>query len=390
MTSWTARGGLAEATVDLDAIAHNTALLAARATAPVLAVVKADAFGHGMLPVTRTVLDAGATWLGVATNAEALRLREAGVTAPVLSWLHAHDEDFDAAILAGVDLGVSSAEHLERIAECATRVGARAAVHLKVDTGLRRGGADHTAWRALLDRAAWLQRRGRLLVRGVWSHLGAAGAPAASPPVGTQVRAFELALREARDAGLDPELRHLANSAATLTEPATHYDLVRVGIALYGVEPVAGRSGGLRPAMTLRSRTVLVKKVPAGEGVSYEHRYRTSGESTLALVPVGFADGVPRLASNRGAALLAGRRRPVAGLVAMDQLVLDLGRDEANLGDEVLVLGPGDDGEPTAAEWAAWAETNPHEVLTGIGARIPRRYLGGARATRELEELSLV
>ncbi|WP_016699996.1 alanine racemase [Actinoalloteichus spitiensis] len=390
MTSWTARGGLAEATVDLDAIAHNTEVLAARATAPVLAVVKADAFGHGMPPVARTVLDAGATWLGVATNAEALRLRESGVTAPVLSWLHAHDEDFEPAILAGVDLGVSSAAHLERVAECATRVGVRASVHLKVDTGLRRGGADHTAWRALLDRAVRQQRRGRLVVRGVWSHLGAAGVPAVSPPVAAQVRAFESALREARDAGLDPELRHLANSAATLSEPTTHYDLVRVGIALYGVEPVAGRVTGLRPAMTLRSRAVLVKKVPAGEGVSYEHRYRTVGESTLALVPVGFADGVPRLASNRGAALLAGRRRPVAGLVAMDQLVLDLGRDEANLGDEVLVLGPGDDGEPTAAEWAAWAETNPHEILTGIGARIPRRYLGGARASRELEELSLV
>lgn len=367
----------AEAVVDLGAIAHNTRLLAARSRGAVMAVVKADGFGHGAVPVARTALANGASWLGVTSTREALELRAAGLTAPVLSWMQLPDEDFTPALRAGIDLSVSSYLHLAGVAAWAARTGLTARVHLKVDTGLRRNGAAPRDWAALVRAARAFELRGTVRVRGIWSHLVDSDGSMGSAPSCTarQVRDFEEAVAFARTAGLRPRLLHLANSAAALNDSSTHYDLVRAGIGLYGVEPVRGRTFGLRPAMTLRARAVMARPVRAGEGVSYGHEYRAPQDGSLLLVPLGFADGVPRAASGRAAMWAAGARRPVAGRIAMDQCVLDAGSAEVGIGEPVVVFGPGDHGEPTVGDWARWAGTNAHELLTGIGPRVPRRHL---------------
>ncbi|CCH30773.1 alanine racemase [Actinosynnema sp. NPDC047251] len=368
----------AEACVDLDAIAGNVRLVAGLTDALVMAVVKADGFGHGGVRTARTALANGASWLGVTSCAEGLELRDAGLTAPVLCWLTSAGQDFRAAITAEVDISVSSVAHLRSVAQDAARLSRCAAVHLKADTGLSRNGARPEDWAELVAAARDAERRGAVRVRGIWSHLAHADRWA-HPGVGEQVGLFDELVHRARAWGLDPELLHVANSAAALGHPGTHYDLVRAGAAVYGVEPVAGRAFGLRPALTLRARLIGTKRVPAGTGVSYGHRYTTPGESTLGLVPLGFADGVPRAAGDRAEVWVAGERRPVAGVISMDQFVVDLGDGPAAVGDEVVLFGPGDRGEPTVADWARWAGTNPHEVLTRIGGRVPRRHVGGDR-----------
>ncbi|GAA3252891.1 alanine racemase [Dactylosporangium siamense] len=366
-------GPVAEAVVDLDAVAHNTRLLSGLAGhgkgqgAATMAVVKADAFGHGVLPVARTVLASGATWLGVTSITEARQVRDAGIDAPVLAWLYGTDDDFAWAARHGVDLSVSTPDHLDAMPPGVT-------VHLKVDTGLTRNGVAWTDWPSLVARAADLERRGTVRVRGIWSHLASADDPG-NPSVALQLERFEEALAVAAKAGLEPQLRHLANSAGIVDVPAAHYDLVRAGLALYGVEPIDGVVAGLRRAMTLRARAVNVKRVPPGTGVSYLHQYVTDRDTTVVLVPAGYADGVPRLLSNRGAVAIGGVRCPIAGRVAMDQFVVDAGDLPVALGDEIVLFGPGDGAEPTVEEWAAWAQTNPHEILTGIGARVPRTYV---------------
>jgi alanine racemase len=363
----------AHAVVDLDAVAHNTSLFAASTTAAVMAVVKADGFGHGALRVATTALASGATWLGVTTCAEALHLRGGGITAPILSWMHSPAEDFGPALLAGVDLSVSSSDHLRAVAASAANLGTTASLHLKADTGLHRNGARPEEWRVLVRLARELETAGHVRVRGVWSHL-VSGTDPATDATREQLRLFDESVELARSAGLRPEIRHLANSVATLAAPRTHYELVRPGIGLYGVEPDPQRVFGLRGAMTLRARLILVKRVPAGSGVSYEHDYVTGRDSTLALVPLGYADGLPWVAARHAEVSIAGRRYPVAGRIAMDQFVVDLGDDTARTGDEVVVFGPGTEGEPTVAEWARWAGTVPHEIVTGVGPRVARHY----------------
>lgn len=372
--TWTPGEALGEAVVDLAAIARNTEVLAGLARKGTMAVVKADGFGHGMIPIARTTLAHGATWLGVTTLAEAYALRDAGITAPVLSWMHLPDQDFGPAIRADVDLSVSAAPHLERIASCANAVRTMATVHLKLDTGLSRNGCPPYEWSALVGLARDFEQAGLIRVRGVWSHLASADVPG-DPSVTAQLRLFDEGLAMARAGGLDPWVCHVANTAAIVDVPSAHYDLVRAGIGLYGVEPIRELRHGLRPAMTLRSRAIMVKRVPSGTGVAYEHTYVTGEDTTLALVPLGFADGVPRQLTNRGQVLVGGVRCPVAGRVAMDQFVTDVGDAGVRIGDEILLFGPGDHGEPTVQEWADWAGTNAHEILTGIGGRVPRRYL---------------
>jgi alanine racemase len=362
----------AHAVVHLDAVAHNTALFAAATEAAVMAVVKADGFGHGAVRVASTALAAGATWLGVTTCAEALRLRAGGITAPILSWLHSPLEDFGPALLSDVDLSVSAREQLRAIAASAARLGVTARVHLKADTGLHRNGARPGEWRELVRLARDLEATGQVRVRGVWSHL-VSGTDAAA--IRVQAGLFDEAVAVARGAGLRPEVRHLANSAATLGAPRTHYELVRPGIGLYGVEPDPRHVHGLRGAMTLRARLILVKRVPAGSGVSYEHDYVTGRDTTLALVPLGYADGLPWRAAGHAEVSIAGRRYPVAGRIAMDQLVVDVGDATARIGDEAVLFGPGTEGEPTVADWARWAGTVPHEIVTGIGPRVARHYV---------------
>jgi alanine racemase len=356
------------AIVDLGAVAANVRTVAAAARTPLMAVVKADGFGHGAAPVARAAIAAGATWLGVTSAAEALALRDAGLAAPMLSWLHPLDEDFARLVAARVDIGVSTVPHLHAVAAAGRRLGLPAQVQLKADTGLCRNGAVADEWPELVAWARKHEREQTLRVRGIWSHL-ADPDPVGDASVAGQVAAFEEALRAARAAGLRPTLTHLANSSAALTAPSTRLDLCRIGLALYGFG-----APGLRPAMTLRSRLVNVKRVPAGVGVSYGPDHVTTGPTTLALLPLGFADGLPRAAQGRAHVELGGHRRPIVGRIAMDQCVIDAGDLPVAIGDPVVVFGPGDRATPTAADWARWADTNPHEVLTGIGARVTRSY----------------
>ena len=368
-----------EARIDLSAIRSNAAVLAERAPgAALMAVVKADGYGHGLVPSARAVLAGGAAWLGVAFLEEALALRSAGIDAPVLAWLFAPSEDLAPAVAADVDLGVYDLAELAAAQAAARGAGRTARVHLKADTGLSRGGATATDWPGLCAAAAEAQADGSVQVVGLWSHFAFADGGPDHPVNRRQAGVFAEALEVAARAGLAPEVRHLANSAATLTAPATHYDLVRPGVALYGLSPVPqlGSPGsfGLRPAMTLASTVALTKRVPAGAGVSYVHRYTTSRETTLALVPLGYADGVPRAGTDLLEVALGGRRRRVAGTVCMDQFLLDVGDDAVAAGDEVLLFGPGDDGEPTAQEWADVLGTIDYEIVTRVGTRVPRTY----------------
>jgi alanine racemase len=361
----------AEVVVDLDAIRHNVALLTDRAAgAAVMTVVKADGYGHGAVPVARAALEAGASWLGVASLAEALALRAAGITAPVLSWLDLPGTDFSAGVGQGVDLAVSSAGELGRVAEAASRAGKHARVHLKIDTGLSRNGCPAYAWPELVKAAS---EEPAVEVVAVWSHLACADEPG-HPSIDDQARRFEAAYALAREAGLDP-LRHIANSAATLTRPDLRFDLVRPGIATYGLNPVP-QPEDLRPAMTFRSSVALTKRIEAGESVSYGHTWTAPRDTTLALVPAGYADGVPRTLSGRMSVWLDGERRAVAGRVCMDQIVIDCGDHEPAVGSEVILFGPGTHGEPTAREWADTLGTIDYEIVTGMyRPRIQRRYL---------------
>jgi alanine racemase len=370
------------ARVDLAAISHNVELLRERAPGAVLmAVVKADGYGHGIIPAARAAVAGGAAWLGVATLEEARTLRRAGLDVPVMCWLYAPGERFDDVIAAGVDLSVTSVAQVTEITQAAGRVGRPVRMHLKADTGLARSGATPADWPSVVDAALRAQAEGLATVVGLWSHLARADEPG-HPSIAAQLRTFDDAVEVAEKAGVRPEVRHIANSAATLTLPEARYDLVRPGIAVYGLDPVPSlghaRRLGLRPAMTLTSRLALVKRVGAGQGVSYGHRYITSAETTLGLVPLGYADGIPRNGSNLLEVWAAGRRRRIAGTVCMDQFVIDLGDDEVAAGDEVILFGPGDRGEPTAEDWAGMLGTISYEIVTRIGARIPRTYGGGA------------
>jgi alanine racemase len=370
--------------VDLDAIAANVEVLRSRAAgAALLAVVKADAYGHGLVPAARAALAGGADWLGTALLAEAVALRQAGVTARLLTWLWApEDPDLTACVRAEIDVTASADWQLDALAAAAHATGVRARVQLKVDTGLGRNGATVADWPALVAHAARLESAGTIRVTGIWSHFALADAPSSATNA-AQLEAFEAALQVVGASGLEPEVRHIANSAATLVAPQAHYDLVRPGIAVYGVSPggelAAPEQYGLAAAMRLRARLVLVKQVPAGQGVSYGHEYVTDRPTSLGLVPLGYADGVPRAAGGRGPVLAAGRIRPIAGRVCMDQFVLDLGADPARAGDEVVLFGSAARGEPTAEDWARAAGTIGYEIITRLGPRIHRTHVGSAR-----------
>ena len=372
-----------EAVIDLDAIARNVRTIAEQvAPAEVMAVVKANAYGHGAVEAARAALAGGATRLGVADLDEAFELREAGIDAPVLAWLHDPDADFAEAILADVEVGVSSLDQLERAAAAATATGSRspAAVHLKIDTGLSRNGVAEADWPAVVARAAELERAGRVTVVGVFSHF----ANTSREVDAAQLAVFERALERAATAGLNPTVRHLASSEQAMRDPSARYDLVRIGIGVYGLTPFGDGTTctdlGLTPAMTLRARVAAVRQVDAGAGASYGHLWHADAPTTLALVPLGYADGIPRHATGGGAeVLLAGARRPVVGRVAMDQFIVDVGDAPVAVGDEVVVFGDPVSGAPTADEWAEASGTIGYEIVTRIGPRVPRRYVGGAR-----------
>lgn len=338
-----------------------------------MAVVKADGYGHGALPVARAALEAGASWLGSCSLAEALDLRAGGIKARIMSWLDVPETDLTPGVEAGIDLSASSVRELSGIVAAAEKVGTPARVHLKIDTGLSRNGCQPRDWPDLVEAAAKAQSDGHVEVVAVWSHLACADEPD-HPATDRQAERFVTAHAIAVNAGLEP-MRHIANSAATLNRPDLHFDLVRVGIAMYGLNPLPYKEN-LRPAMTFRSSVALAKRITAGESVSYGHTWTTPRDTNLALVPVGYADGVSRALSNRMDVLLAGRRRPIVGRVCMDQIVVDCGDDLVNEGDEVVLFGDGRQGEPTATEWANTLGTIDYEVVTGMyRPRVVRSYM---------------
>ncbi|MGH3910789.1 MAG: alanine racemase [Pseudonocardiaceae bacterium] len=378
----------ADVLINLDAVRHNVGILAGRAAASgaaTMVVVKADGYGHGAVDVAAAALQSGASALGVCSVDESLALRRAGIDAPVLAWLHSPGEDLTAGIVAGVDLGVYSIGQLDAAGRAAAQAGRPARVHLKVDTGLTRGGAYRGDWPGLVRTAAGTSG---VEVVAIWSHLAHADDPG-HPVIDQQIRHFDEAYRVARDAGLRP-LRHLANSAATLTRPDLHYDLVRPGIAVYGLSPIPGEGFDLVPVMTLRSQVALLKRVPAGEGVSYGHVWHTDRETTVALIPAGYADGVPRLLTGRLDVWLNGCRRPVVGRVSMDQVMVDCGEDPVAVGDEVVFFGTGEGGAPTAAEWAEKLGTIHYEVVAGmVRPRVARTVLGRGHPTAIPEQTTV-
>jgi alanine racemase len=370
----------AEAVIDLDAIAANVEVLREHAgTAAVMAVVKADAYNHGAVAVARTALAAGARELGVTTVAEAIELRDAGIEAPILSWLNTSDADFAAAIDADVEIGVSSAAHLRAVGAAARACGRTATVSVKVDTGLNRNGASPHEYPVLLDELAKLEAERAVRFRAIFSHLAHADEPE-HPIVEVQRDRFVDAITAAKRIGLTPELVHLSNSAATLTRPDLAFDMVRPGIAIYGLSPIPERGQlGLRPAMTLRGRVALVKEVAAGEGVSYGHEWIAPHDTHVALLPLGYADGIPRALGGRFEVLLGGVRRPSIGRVCMDQVVVDLGPLPPTVreGDSAIFFGSGAAGEPIAQDWADTLNTIHYEVVTGIRGRTVRTYTHG-------------
>lgn len=390
----------ARALVDLAAIRDNVRALAGHApTAEVMAVVKADAYGHGLLPSALAALAGGATWLGVAQPSEALALRAAGVgpdRARLLTWLYAPGAPLRELVEADVDVSVAAPWALDEVVAGARAAGCTARVHVKVDTGLGRNGIMPGELRGVLDAAARAAAEGLVRVVGVWSHLACADEPGHAS-VAAQADVLDDAVRAAEASGAALEVRHLANSAATLTAPRTHYDLVRPGLAVYGMSPVPQvappQDYGLRPAMTVEARLVTVKGVAAGQGISYGHAYTTDRETTLGVVPLGYADGIPRHASGGvhgpgGPVLVGGstdgtsggRVLRVAGRVCMDQVVLDLGPGAGErAGDVVTLFGAGAGlergGAPTAEDWAQAAGTISYEITTRLGARVPREHV---------------
>jgi len=366
--------------VDLAAVRANVHRLRRGAPgAEVMAVVKADAYGHGLLPVARAAVQAGAGWLGVAQLNEALRLRADGHTVPILAWLYGPGAALDQALQADIDLSVGAHWALAEVLAAARQTGRTARVHLKVDTGMGRSGLPLPAWQDLLTEALRAQASGAINIVGVWSHLARADELDRSS-VQDQIELFDEAVRHAEAGGADIELRHLANSAGMLLEPQTHYDLVRPGLAVYGLNPAPevrdDPAFDLVPAMRVEADVLLVKDVPAGYGVSYAHTYTTPSQTVLGVIGMGYADGVPRHASNTGPVQVGRRRVQIAGRVCMDQTVLDLGPGaDLTEGQIAVLFGSGAGGEPTAQDWADAVGTINYEIVARIGPRIPKTYL---------------
>jgi alanine racemase len=362
----------AEIVVDLAAIRHNVRLLKELVGTKYLAVVKAGGYGHGLAESAQAARAGGADWLGVATLDEALALRAAGDTGRVLCWLTVPGDDWASAIEQDVDVTVYSEAELDEV--LATGLPAR--VQIKVDTGLHRGGAPREAWPALFAAASDAERQSRIRVTGIWSHFSSSDEPD-DPANDAQEAAFHQALNQAAGAGLEPEVTHLANSAAAILRPSSRFDLVRIGIASYGLDPAPGVTPdlGLVPAMTARASLAMVKHIAAGDTVSYGRTWTADHETTLGLVPAGYADGLPRVGGNRAEVQVAGRRRPVRGRICMDQLVVDLGGDDPGAGADATIFGPGSHGEPTAQDWAEACGTISYEIVTRIGGRFTRRYV---------------
>ncbi len=366
----------ARAEIDLAAFRANlTAISRHVGNVKLMVIVKADGYGHGMLACAREARIAGAEWLGVATAAEALALRDAGDSGRMLAWLYGEDEDLSPLVAAEVDVSAQSIDQLSRLVAAAATAERRARVHLKIDTGLSRNGACPADWPQLCAIAAEAEQAGALEIVAIWSHFAAADEPG-HPATSHQLKAFLSAEDEARAAGLRPTLRHLGNSAGALVVQEAHFDLVRIGIAAYGIDPAPGIAAlagvELRPVMTLRAQLINVKQLAPGSGVSYGWTWIAPEPTGVGLVPLGYADGIPRHAGNIASVGWRGGRAPIRGRICMDQFVVELGLGQGAVGDEVIIFGSGDSGEPTAEDWAKWCGTIGYEIVTRIGTRVPR------------------
>ena len=375
----------AQVVIDLGAIRHNVHRLrelvwgdpGSTDGGQVMVVVKADGYGHGMVRVGRAARATGAEWLGVATVAEALALRESGDMGRVLCWLAAPGTDFTPLIEGGVDVTANSVTQLQEIAGAAREADRLAWLQLKFDTGLSRGGSPRAEWPALVRAAREAEEDGTVRVTGLWSHLACSDEPD-HPANAAQAAGFEEACALAADAGLEPEVRHLANSAGAILHPGMRHNLVRLGISAYGLSPAPDVASeeqlGLVPAMTVRGSVVLSKELAAGAGVSYGHTFVASEPMRVALVPMGYGDGIPRHASSTAEVLVGGARGRVLGRICMDQFVVEA--NEANAGDQVVLFGTGSEGEPTATDWARWCGTINYEIVTRMGGRQTRVWVG--------------
>ena len=370
------------AKIDLGALAHNVRVLKERTSGrKLMVVVKADAYGHGLVKCAQAAVNAGADYLGVALLEEAVALREGNVPGPILAWLNTPNDRFAECLARDIDLSVNSLATLKAISNAAYSVDRVARIHVKVDTGLNRNGVTLSDLPELILALRKAEDEGTVKVIGVMSHFAYADEPS-NPTIAIQISQFKQAVDLLEAAGLELEFKHLANSAATLGLPETYFNMVRPGVAAYGVSP--GEEVGLatdfdlKPVMTLTAPIVLLKKVPAGSGVSYAHQYHTSADTTLALIPAGYADGVPRSATNKGPVLVGGEIRKVAGRVCMDQFVLDVGDLDVSLGDEVILFGDPSRGEPSVEDWAIAADTISYEIITRIGPRVHREFVNNS------------
>lgn len=363
--------------INLDAIVHNLDVMRARAGGvKVMGVVKANAYGHGMIPVAKTLERAGVDYLGVADVQEALELRSAGIHAPILAWLHDPEDNFEAALIANVHLGVANLEQLQRIAKASAITGEVAKLHLKIDTGLGRNGSTEAKWSELLEAVKSLGES--VSVVGIFSHLSTTSREDDL----AQISKFDAAVAEVKRVGVAFEVRHLTASDGSLSYPDAHYEMVRIGVALYGLDPFSSNRAteyGLIPAMTATSRVSQIKTVPAGHGVSYNYLHRTEAETNLALVPIGYAEGLPRAATGKAQVSIGGKRYEIKSQIAMDQFVLDIGNDPVKVGDEVVIFGDASLGVPSADDLAAAAGTINYEIVTRMGGRFKREYLGDAQ-----------
>ena len=365
--------------VDLEAIRDNVKVLQNLAkNSEVMAVVKADAYGHGLIPVAKAARQGGATWLGTALLEEAISLRNSGDSGRILTWLGSPNDKWQECIDLGIDISVSSIEIASGVIKAAKKIGKKAKIHIKVDTGLGRNGVmpdDLADLTSLLEEAT---ANGLVEVVAVWTHFALADAPS-SPTIAKQLEVLDASFKFVESRGFKNLMKHAANSAATLTSPHTHFDLVRPGIAVYGITP-GGEVGkaseyGLRPAMTLKAQAALVKDVPAGHGISYGAEYVTKQNTKIALIPLGYADGIPRIAGNKGPVLANGKKFSVAGRVCMDQFVIDIGDLDFSTGDEVILFGDPAQNEPDVEEWAKASQSIGYEIVTRLGSRVPRIYL---------------
>ena len=368
----------ASAEINLSAITQNFKSIKSRTTADVLAVVKADAYGHGLIPVSKALEEAGADWFGTALLEEAINLRKAGILKPIISWLTPLGEDFKSAIDLDIDLGIPSIDLLDEVIKAASLTGKTARIHLEIDTGMSRGGV-LSEWDQLIKSVLVGVNLKQLKVIGIWSHFARADEPAELMNQ-EQLSLFEEKVNQAKTAGIDAQFIHIANSAALFTNKSTHKNIIRSGIALFGLSPDVKTIGdssslGLKPAMKLKAKLNLVKEVKAGSSVGYGGTAVLKSDTKLGVVALGYADGIPRNTNNLAGVFVDKKRAPIIGRVSMDQFVVDLGvTSNAKTGDEVIVFGDGSGDEYTVDEWAKAANTINYEIITRIGPRVPRIY----------------